>query len=81
MMAKSLNPTVSPQVGSVFASHMKLPINAQIAEMNNAKGMKNDVAIMTGLMKTCKRNICRYETVALTVMRMHRRGTVWRKVV
>ena len=58
MIAKSLSPTVSPQVGSVSASHMKLPTNAQIAEMNNATGMKNDVAIMTGLMKICNRKMC-----------------------
>ena len=58
-MAKSLSPTVSPQVGSVSASHMKLPMNAQIAEMNNVTGMKKDVAIITGLMKICNRNICR----------------------
>lgn len=59
MIAKSLSPTVSPQVGSVSASHMKLPINAQIAETNNVTGMKKDVATMTGLMKICNRNICR----------------------
>lgn len=59
MIANSLSPTVSPQVGSVSASHMKLPMNAQIAEMNSVTGMKNDVTIMTGLMKICKRNICR----------------------
>lgn len=56
---KSLSPIVSPQVGSVSASHMKLPINAQIAEMSRVVGVKNDVAIMTGLMKICNRNICR----------------------
>ena len=59
MIAKSLSPTVSPQVGSVSASHMKLPTNAQMAEMNKVTGMKNDVAIMTGLMKIRKRNICK----------------------
>ena len=58
MIAKSLSPTVSPHVGSVSASHMKLPMKAQIAEMNNVTGMKKDVTIMTGLMKICKRKMC-----------------------
>jgi hypothetical protein len=81
MIARSLSPAVSPQVGFVSASHMKLPVNTQIAEVNNATGMKNDEAIITGLMKICSRNVCRWETGAPTVMRMHRRGTLWRKVV
>jgi hypothetical protein len=49
------HPTVSPHVGSVSPSHMKLPMKAQIADMNNVTGTKNEVAIITGRTKMRKR--------------------------
>jgi hypothetical protein len=42
------SPVVSPHVGSVSPSHMKLPTNAQIADMNNVAGINTDVMIITG---------------------------------
>ena len=52
-------PTVSPQVGSLSPSHMKLPIKAQRAETNRVAGMNTEVAIMTGLTKMRRRKICK----------------------
>jgi len=60
---------------------MKLPINAQIAEISSVAGMKTDVAIMTGLTKIRKRKICEYATNALKNVRIVSKGTVWRSVV
>jgi len=48
---KNAYPTVSPQVGGISPSHMKLPTKAQIAEINRVAGMKTDVATMTGFTK------------------------------
>lgn len=73
------NPTVSPHVGS-FPSYMKLPINAQIEEINRVTGMNTEVAIITGRTKICNRNMCAYATAALTKVKMVRRGTVCRSV-
>jgi hypothetical protein len=41
-------PVDSPHVGSVSLSHMKLPTNAQTADMNSVAGTKTEVAIITG---------------------------------
>ena len=49
------HPTVSPHVGSVSPSHMKLPTKAQMAEMNSVTGTKKEVAIITGRTKTRRR--------------------------
>lgn len=42
------HPTVSPHVGSVPSSHMKLPMNAQMAEIVKVAGIKTEVANNTG---------------------------------
>lgn len=60
---------------------MKLPTNAQIAEINSVTGMNSDVATMTGLTNTRRRKIWTYDTIALSVIRMVSIGTVWRRVV
>jgi hypothetical protein len=74
-------PTVSPQVGSWLASHMKLPTNAQIAEMRRVAGMKTEVATITGRTKMRRRNMWAYATNALKNVRIVSKGTVWRRVV
>ena len=52
------HPTVSPQVGTVSPSHMKLPTKAQIAEINNVAGINTEVAIITGRTNTRSRKMC-----------------------
>ena len=46
------HPMVSDQVGTVPASHIKLPTNAHMAEMNSVTGMNAEVASKTGLTNT-----------------------------
>lgn len=75
------SPVVSPHVGSVSPSHMKLPTNAQIADMNNVAGINTDVMIMTGRTNIRKRSTCVYATNALTKVRIVMRGTVCSRVV
>jgi hypothetical protein len=65
----------------VSVSHMKLPINAQTAEINKVTGMKTDVAIMTGRTNILKRSICVYATVALRNVSIVNIGTVCSRVV
>jgi|SRR6266436_1436680 len=50
-------PQVSPQVGTVSPSHMKLPANAQMEEINNVAGTKTVVPMTTGLTNTLKRSM------------------------
>ena len=51
-------PTVSLQVGSLPSSHMKLPTNAQMDDMNKVAGMNTDVAKITGFANRLRRKIC-----------------------
>jgi hypothetical protein len=50
-------PQVSPQVGTASPSHMKLPANAQMEEINRAAGTKTVVPMTTGVTKTLKRRM------------------------
>ena len=60
-VAKSVDvdtyPHVSPQVGVVSPSHIKLPTNAHIAEMKSVAGTNTEVTITTGLTKTRRSKI------------------------
>ena len=80
-VSRRTHPTVSPHVGSSSPFHMKLPTKAQTADMNSVAGMNTDVATMTGLTNIRKSSMCAYETMALRIMRIVVRGTVWRRVV
>lgn len=74
-------PTVSPQVGTVSPSHMKLPTNAQMAEIRRVAGMNTDVAIMTGRTNTRRSRMCVYAAIALENVRIVSIGTVCNRVV
>jgi hypothetical protein len=50
-------PQVSPQVGTVSLSHMKLPANAQMEEIKRVAGTKTLVPMTTGLTNTLKRRM------------------------
>ena len=74
-------PTVSPHVGLVPSSHMKLPMNAQIEDTNNVAGMKTEVAKMTGLANILSRKMCAYDTSAAMNVSIVRSGIVCSNVV
>lgn len=60
---------------------MKLPTNAQIAEIKSVAGMNTDVAIMTGRTNMRRRKTWAYATRALRNVNMVSRGTVCSSVV
>jgi hypothetical protein len=77
----SRSPTVSPQVGSVCASHIKLPMKAHNAEIKRVAGMNTDVAIMTGWTNIRRSRICVYAAIALKNVNIVSIGTVCNRVV
>jgi hypothetical protein len=60
---------------------MKLPINAQTAEINKVTGTKTEVAIITGRTNILKRSTCVYATAALRNVSIVNIGTVCNRVV
>jgi len=58
-------PMLSPQVGSISPSYMKLPTKAQTAETKSVAGKKTDVASITGFTNTFNSHTWTYVTSAL----------------
>jgi len=74
-------PTLSPQVGSISPSHIKLPTKAQTAETKSVAGTKTDVASITGFTNTFNSHTWTYATSALSSVNMTSMGTVLRRTV